>query len=181
MQHPSLPRQSALSLVIPAYNEEHRLPRTLDEIRRFQQRFEGALEVIVVDDGSVDGTAALVRSTAPTLPGLRLIERPHRGKGAAVRAGMLAAKLPYVILCDADLSMPVQQLDRFVGALDAGCQVAMGSRELPDSHRYREPARRHLMGRVFNLIVKALVVPGLQRYPMRLQGLSSGGGPRSLR
>jgi glycosyltransferase involved in cell wall biosynthesis len=151
----------ALSVVIPAYNEERRLPRTLAEIRRYADRCGGNLEVLVVDDGSVDHTAALVRREAETMPYLYLIKRPHMGKGAAVRAGMLAARFPHVMLCDADLSMPIEQLERFREVLASGVDVAVGSRELPESHRYQEPARRHLMGRVFNLLVRALVLRGL--------------------
>jgi glycosyltransferase involved in cell wall biosynthesis len=157
----SPPRRQGLAIVIPAYNEERRLPRSLVELRRYQEQYDGPFEVVVCDDGSTDGTATFVQEQAQENPWLRLVRLPHRGKGSAVRGGMLVASQPYVVLCDADFSMPVQQLDRFVAALDAGCQVAVGSRELPDSHRYREPARRHVMGRVFNLIVKALVVPGL--------------------
>jgi dolichyl-phosphate beta-glucosyltransferase len=150
-----------LTIVIPAYNEERRLPRTLAALRDYQEHCECALEVLVVDDGSTDGTAALVQREAGTMAGLHILARPHQGKGAAVRAGMLAATQPLVMLCDADLSMPVEQLDRFRTALELGAQVAVGSRELPESHRYREPALRHLMGRVFNLLVRLLVVQGL--------------------
>jgi dolichyl-phosphate beta-glucosyltransferase len=74
---------------------------------------------------------------------------------------MLAARLSYLILCDADLSMPVEQLERFRAVLDSGVDVAVGSRELPESRRYKEPMRRHIMGRVFNLLVRALVVGGM--------------------
>jgi dolichyl-phosphate beta-glucosyltransferase len=160
-KHTPAPQRTGLSLVIPAYNEERRLPRTLAEIRRYQARFAGQIEVVVVDDGSADGTVALVKREAARMPGLHLIERPHRGKGAAVRAGMLAARHPWIILCDADLSMPVDQLDRFIAVLDSGVDIAVGSREADGSRRYDEPARRHVMGRVFNLLVRMLVVRGL--------------------
>ena len=155
------PSGSGLSIVIPAYNEERRLPRTLDEISRYGAQLGRSLEVLVCDDGSEDGTRALVESRAREEPLLRLIALPHRGKGAAVRAGMLAATMPYLMLCDADLSMPIEDLERFVAALDQGCDLAVGSREGPGAQRYGEPARRHLMGRVFNLFVKLLVVRGL--------------------
>lgn len=157
----SAPGRPGLSIVIPAYNEEHRLPRTLAELRRYRDGYGGPMEIVVVDDGSADGTAALVQREAETFPGLRVLARRHAGKGAAVRAGMLAARLPYCMLCDADLSMPVDQLDRFVAVLDEGYAIAVGSRELPDSRRYDEPARRHVMGRVFNRLVRLLAVRGL--------------------
>jgi glycosyltransferase involved in cell wall biosynthesis len=151
-----------LSLVIPAYNEELRLPRTLAALSRFRESFAGNLEVIVVDDGSCDGTVGVAQGSAGDLPGLRVIGRPHRGKGAAVRAGMLAAGHPWIILCDADLSMPVDQIHRLLQALLDGCQIAVGSRELPESRRYQEPAHRHLMGRAFNLLVQLALVRGLR-------------------
>src|SRR5205085_3381557 len=124
-------RWPGFSIVIPAYNEQHRLPRTLDEIQRYRLSFDGDFEVIVVDDGRVDQTVGLVKQRAVSEPWLKVLERPHRGKGAAVRAGMLAARQPWVMLCDADFSMPVDELDRLLGSLDDGCQVVVGSRELP--------------------------------------------------
>jgi dolichyl-phosphate beta-glucosyltransferase len=155
-------RWPGLTIVIPAYNERNRLPRTLNELERYRARFNGPFEVIVVDDGSVDDTAALVRCRANALPWLSVLPCPHRGKGAAVRSGMLAARHPWVVLCDADLSMPVDELDLFLAALDDGCQVAIGSRALPESRRYHQPLRRRLMSHVFSLLVRALVVPGIK-------------------
>jgi glycosyltransferase involved in cell wall biosynthesis len=138
-----------------------RLPKTLEELCRYRNRFDRQFEIIVCDDGSVDTTCAVVEEHATRMSCLGLIRLPHRGKGSAVRAGMLAAKLPYVMLCDADLSMPADELDRFVDVLDGGCQIAVGSREAPDAKRYDEPVRRHIMGRVFNFIVKLIVVRGI--------------------
>lgn len=157
----TLPTGSGLSIVIPAYNEEGRLPRTLEEITRYSVHLALPLEILVCDDGSEDGTRALVEVRARAAPSLRLVPLPHRGKGAAVRAGMLAATMPYVMLCDADLSMPIEDLDRFISALDEGFDLAVGSREGPGAQRFGEPVRRHLMGRIFNLFVKLLVIGGL--------------------
>ena len=157
----TVPAEPGLSIVIPAYNEEHRLPRTLDEIAGFRSQFARPLEIIVCDDGSEDGTSALVEDRGKATPYVHLLRLPHRGKGAAVRAGMLAATLPFVMLCDADLSMPIEDLGRFVAVLDEGCAVAIGSREGPGAKRYGEPARRHFMGRIFNVFVKLLVIGGL--------------------
>jgi dolichyl-phosphate beta-glucosyltransferase len=155
------PDRRGLSVVIPAYNEEHRLPKTLDDLERYHDQRDRPFEIIVCDDGSVDGTASLVEARAETMPHLKLLRLPHRGKGSAVRGGMLTAALPYVMLCDADLSMPADELDRFIEVMDAGFQVAVGSRELPDSKRYDEPVRRHIMGRVFNLVVRVLLGGGM--------------------
>jgi len=150
-----------VSIIIPAFNEEQRLPRTLAALERYRERFDGDFEVIVADDGSNDGTAALVDRKARTMPWLRLLKRPHRGKGAAVRAGMLAAQQPRLILCDADLSMPLDQLDRFLDVLDDGGQVVIGSRMLPQSRRYDNPPLRRLMSWGFNLLVRVMLVPGV--------------------
>jgi glycosyltransferase involved in cell wall biosynthesis len=165
---------SGLSIVIPAYNEERRLPRTLDEIARYRAHLARPLEILVCDDGSEDGTRALVEVRSREAPFLRLISRPHHGKGAAVRAGMLAASMPFVMLCDADLSMPIEDLDRFIAALEAGADLAVGSREGPGAKRYGEPARRHLMGRIFNLLVKLLVIRGLDDTQCGFKGFLRG-------
>ncbi len=158
----STERRSGVSIVIPAYNEEQRLPRTLSELQRYGAKFDRDFEVLVVDDGSVDGTADLVRRLATTMQWLTLVERPHRGKGSAVRAGMLQARFERVVLCDADLSMPVNQFDRLLDALDRGCDVAVGSRAMPDSHLYEDPLKRRIMSRVFNFLVCSLVIGGLK-------------------
>jgi len=156
------PISPGVSIIIPAYNEEQRLPRTLIELERYRARFDGDFEVIVADDGSSDGTAALVNRRAESAPWLRLLKRPHRGKGAAVRAGMLAAQQPRVILCDADLSMPLDQLDRFLDVMDRGCEVVIGSRVLPESTRHHSPIHRRVMSWGFNLLVRVMLVPGVR-------------------
>src|SRR6185437_4105712 len=157
-----LAESPGVSIIIPAYNEEQRLPRTLGELDRYRSQFDGDFEVIVADDGSSDGTAALVNREALTAPWLRLLRRPHRGKGAAVRAGMLAAKQPRVILCDADLSMPLDQLDRFLNVLDRDCPIVIGSRVLKDSQRFHNPLPRRLMSWFFNRLVRVMLVPGVR-------------------
>jgi glycosyltransferase involved in cell wall biosynthesis len=151
-----------LSLVVPAYNEQGRLPDTLQKMRAFLARQSFSYEVLIVDDGSADGTAAVVEGAAASFPGLRLLRESHRGKGHAVRQGMLAASGRFVMFCDADFSMPVEEVVRFPEAMDGSYQVAIASREVKDSRRIGEPRHRHLMGRVFNLIVRMLAVPGLQ-------------------
>ena len=118
-------------------------------------------EIRVVDDGSSDDTCAYVESLAASEPGLVLQREPHRGKGGAVRAGMLAARARYRFLCDADFSMPVQEVDRFLPPYLAPYDIAIGTREGPGAHRVGEPERRHLMGRVFNGLIQATLLPGL--------------------
>ena len=102
------------------------------------------------------------RPVAAAMPWVSLLQRPHRGKGAAVRAGMLAAHNERVVLCDADLSMPVNQFDRLLNAIDRGCDVAVGSRALPGSHLYEDPLKRRIMSKVFNFLVRTLVIGGLK-------------------
>lgn len=147
-----------LSIVVPAYNEERRLPATLARILCYldEQPYEG--EVIVVDDGSKDRTAEIVRGLMPQYPNLRLIENDHRGKGYAVRTGMLAAKGRAVLFCDADLAVPIEETGRLLAWLEEGYDVAIGSREGLGAKRYGEPWYRHLMGRVFNFLVRLIAV-----------------------
>lgn len=151
-----------LSLVIPAYNEQSRLPTTLEKMRAFLSRATFGYEVLVVDDGSQDRTAAVVEEAACDFPHLRLLRERHRGKGHAVRKGMLAASGHYVMFCDADLSMPIEEVVKFPEALRGPYRIAIASREVAGARRVGEPRYRHLMGRVFNLIVRLLAVPGLQ-------------------
>ena len=150
-----------LSIVIPAYNERHRIVGTLNEVVDYLTPQAYSWEVIVADDGSTDGTADLVRGFAEANPGVRLLTLSHRGKGWAVRHGMLDAGGEYRFLCDADLSMPIAQISRFLPPDSPEFDVAIGSREVQGSRRIGEPGTRHLMGRAYNLAVRALVLPGL--------------------
>jgi glycosyltransferase involved in cell wall biosynthesis len=116
------------------------------------------VEVLVADDGSRDGTAAVVDAYAQTWPALRLLALDHRGKGFAVRAGALAAQGHYVLLCDADLAVPIDEWQRMVPLFEAGYDVVIGSREGQGARREGEPVHRHIMGRVFNTLVRSIVV-----------------------
>jgi len=147
--------------VIPAYNEEERIGPTLERVDAYLSAQSYAAEVIVVDDGSQDSTAAIVEAFVTEHPSARLLREPHRGKGHAVKEGMLAAKGKHRFLCDADLSMPIEEVARFLPPNLDDYDVALGSREAPGAQRYNEPAYRHLMGRVFNLVVRAVAVPGI--------------------
>jgi glycosyltransferase involved in cell wall biosynthesis len=151
-----------LSLVIPAYNEQARLPYTLSEIEAWVRRQAIECEVVVVDNGSRDATSAVVQQAGVAFPMLRLLRTDRRGKGCAVRAGMLSAKGDVVIFADADLSWSVDDLTRFVSMVDAENPVVIGSREGTGARRTSEPVYRHLMGRVFNRVVQALAVPGIE-------------------
>ena len=152
----------SLSLVIPAFNEEARLRRTLDLAYAYLVGQAYRFEIIVADDGSTDGTAAIVTEFANRNPAVRSLSLPHRGKAATVRAGMSAAVMDQIAFCDADLAVPLDHLVDLRAAIDAGCDVAIGSREGAGARRIGEPAYRHLMGRTFNLLVRLLVLPGIQ-------------------
>jgi dolichyl-phosphate beta-glucosyltransferase len=157
-----MPADFLLSIVIPAYNEEQRLPDSLAQLRAYASQQLYSMEVLVVDDGSEDTTAAVVEAAAANWPDLRLLHIAHTGKGQAIKQGLLAARGDLIFICDADLSMPIEQLARFITLMQDGSQVVIGSREAPGAVRYGEPALRHLMGRVFNWLVRHLVLPGIQ-------------------
>lgn len=150
-----------LSIVIPAYNEARRLPESFARLYDYLQHQPYLAEVIVVDDGSEDSTAAVVRAWMGRWHALRLIEIAHTGKGAAVRAGALAAQGEWLFLADADFSMPVQELALFCPAEAHAPDILIGSREAPGAQRIGEPFYRHLMGRAFNLAVRMSLVPGI--------------------
>jgi dolichyl-phosphate beta-glucosyltransferase len=153
----------ALSLVIPALNEQARLPYTLSEIERYVCEAQLDCEVIVVDNGSRDATSVVVQQAASRFPRLRLMRTDRRGKGLAVRTGALAAQGRVVLFADADLSWSVEDLSRFAATIDEKrAPVVIGSREGHGARRIGEPVYRHLMGRVFNGVVQALAVPGIE-------------------
>jgi glycosyltransferase involved in cell wall biosynthesis len=151
-----------LSIVIPAYNEERRLPRTLSQVMAYLSKQPFDAEVIVVDDGSEDGTVRVVEELLPVYPNLRLIRNDHRGKAYTVRTGVLAARGHYVLFCDADLATPIEEWAKLQRYLDEGYDIAIGSREGVGAVRHGEPWYRHVMGRVFNLIVRLVAVGGFQ-------------------
>ncbi|HQO98608.1 MAG TPA: glycosyltransferase family 2 protein [Anaerolineaceae bacterium] len=151
-----------LSIVFPAHNEEKRLPRTLEQTAAFLQAQPYSAEIIVVENGSTDRTLAVAEEHAARLPMLRVIHEEQRGKGRAVRRGMLAARGEYRFFCDVDLSMPITEINRFFPPQLEGAEIVIASREAPGSVRYNEPAYRHTTGRVFNWMVKTLALPGIE-------------------
>jgi dolichyl-phosphate beta-glucosyltransferase len=146
-----------LSIVIPAYNEEQRLPATLDRILAYAERSPIPIaEILVVDDGSRDGTAALVEARGGIL---RLVGNPgNRGKGYAVRNGMLAATGDWILSTDADLSAPIEELDKLIAAARReNAVVAIGSRALNRKLvKKHQPMMRELSGRAFNIVMRAV-------------------------
>jgi dolichyl-phosphate beta-glucosyltransferase len=151
-----------LSVVVPAYNEERRLPATLERLSVHLARQPFDWEIWVVENGSTDRTADIVRDSARRFPGIHLAQSPARGKGLAVRIGMLRSAGRFRFLCDADLSMPVEEIGRFLPPQIEEIDVAIGSREAAGARRFGEPAYRHLTGRVFSLAVKLLILRGFE-------------------
>ena len=150
-----------LSVVIPAYNEARRLPQTLTTLNDYLGSRPYTWEVIVADDGSEDDTPAIVRDFGRTHPGFDVHTYLHRGKGAAVKQGMLAAHGEFRFLCDADLSMPIELLGRLLPPDAPDADIVIGSREAPGARRIGEPHGRRLMGRVFNVFTRLLATPGI--------------------
>lgn len=151
-----------VSVVIPAYNEERRLPHTLQRVHDYLSAQSYLSEIVVVDDGSTDGTARVVEEFAAQHSLVRLIKNDHRGKGFTVRTGMLAAKGHIVLFSDADLSTPIEDLEKLMPWFERGYDIVIGSREGAGAQRIQEPFYRHLMGRVFNFVVQLLTVRGIE-------------------
>ena len=161
----SAPAPVRLSVVIPAYNEASRIEHTLDETMRFLERRPASFELVIADDGSRDQTVAIVQRyiAAHGDARVRLVALPeNRGKGAALRAGVAASRGQRVLLMDADLATPIEELDVLERALDQGFKVAAGSRAVASSDVVRpQSLLRVMLGRAGNLWIRSLAVPGV--------------------
>lgn len=150
-----------LSIIVPAHNEENRLPGTLEQVFAFLKKQSYESEVLVIENGSSDRTYEIAKKFEGRHKNLRVIREEGRGKGLAIHRGMLEARGRYRLMCDADLSMPVEEIGKFIPALEhAG--IAIASREAKGAVRYNEPLYRHLGGRGINLIIRLLILPSLQ-------------------
>jgi len=150
-----------LSIIIPAYNEERRLPKTLEQAFVFMQEQNYQTEVLVVENASQDRTLEIACNFAASHVGFQVLQEEQRGKGIAVRRGMLAARGTYRFMCDADFSMPISQINRFLPPQLTDFDIAIASREAPGAVRYNEPAYRHAVGRLFNLLIRMIALPGI--------------------
>jgi glycosyltransferase involved in cell wall biosynthesis len=157
-----LPDPRSLSIVIPAYNEAARIANTLEALRRDLSAIADTWEVRVVDDGSDDDTAGIVAAVSARDARFVLQRQEHRGKGAAARAGLQASCADLRFLCDADLSMPLTELPRFLALVTSHGEIAIGTREGAEAHRLGEPLHRHLVGRAFNTLVRVALLQGFQ-------------------
>jgi glycosyltransferase involved in cell wall biosynthesis len=144
------------SIVIPAYNESARLGASLEKVLAYVHAQRWDAEVIVVNDGSRDNTAEIVLHCMAKDPIVKLLENPgNRGKGYSVRNGVLHAEGRIILFTDADLSAPIEEAPRLLGALDAGADIAIGSRWLrAETQTQRQPLHRQLFGRIFNLMLR---------------------------
>lgn len=154
--------QPFLSVIVPAYNEESRILAGLDILARYLRGRGYTWELVVVDDGSTDRTAEIASQWASSVEGARLLSIPHRGKGSAIRHGMLNATGQYRMMCDADTAMPVEYLDSFIRHMEEGFDIVIGSRQIEGARRFGESPLRHFLGRLFNKAVHALAVRDFQ-------------------
>lgn len=150
-----------LSIIIPAYNEQSRLPNTLVQAIDFINNQSYKTELLVVENGSQDNTYKVAQDFSAQHPQLRVLQEFNRGKGLAVRRGMLEASGEYRFMCDADLSMPIKQINQFIPPMLKNVDVAISSREVKGAKRYNEPLYRHLGGRSVNFMIRAMVLPGI--------------------
>jgi glycosyltransferase involved in cell wall biosynthesis len=147
------------SIVIPAYNECGRIPAALESVVSCIRARHWDAEVLVVDDGSSDATAQVVREFARNAPEIQLLENPgNRGKGYSVRNGMLHARGEVLLFTDADLSAPIEEAERLFAAIRGGAEIAIGSRWLERNRQtQRQPFYRQFFGRCFNLVIRAVM------------------------
>jgi dolichyl-phosphate beta-glucosyltransferase len=152
-----------LSIVIPCYNEEQRLPRTIEQIEQYLAVRGTSYELILVDDGSADGTRKIMDAAAERNRSIRLEALPHnRGKGRALAEGVAAARGAEILVTDADLSTPIEELDKLQAELGRGAGVAIASRAMKNSRvEVSQPIYRVIMGKAFNLLVQAVLLPGI--------------------
>ncbi len=151
-----------LSLIIPAHNEETRLPGTLTQVLEFVEKQTYDAEILIVENGSQDSTYRIAQEFAARTGKIKVLQNPTSGKGRAVRQGMLAAQGEYRFMCDVDLSMSVNEINRFLPPVLLDYDIAIASREAPGAIRYGEPYYRHIVGRIYNTLIRTLALPGLQ-------------------
>lgn len=152
-----------LSIVVPCFNEQERLPQTIERIVAYMDSREDRYELVLSDDGSTDGTRKVMDEAAARHEGVRIVSLPkNRGKGRALAEGVKAASGMRILVCDADLSTPIDELTKLETAMDAGAGAAIASRSIKGSRvEISQPIYRVLMGKIFNLIVQATLLPGL--------------------
>jgi dolichyl-phosphate beta-glucosyltransferase len=150
------------SIVIPAYNEADKITSSLTQVMNFMRSYASSFEIIAVDDGSSDKTADIIEQYSKDNPEVVLIRNAHKGKAAALLAGVKRAEGDYIYLADADFSTPISELKKLsVWAKDQDFDIVIASREATGAVRINEPFYRHIIGRIFNMIVQTLALPGI--------------------
>lgn len=150
-----------LSVIVPAYNEEPNFKKgTIDQVPEYLEKQDYTWEVLIVDDGSEDNTAALAQKFAKKYENIKVIKNPHQGKAATVKTGVENAKGELILFTDFDQATPIFEIEKLL-PLFPKYDIVIGSRQLPGAKREKEPIYRHLMGLVFNLVVQAIAVRGI--------------------
>lgn len=151
-----------LSVVIPAYNESENFRKgTLDSVITYLNKVTYSYEILIIDDGSTDSTVSLLEKFVEGKHNWKLIKNPHAGKAKTVETGMLKAQGQIRLFTDFDQATPISEVDRVIDKYNQGYQVIIGSREVSGAARSKEPPLRHLMGRVFNLLVQIIALRGV--------------------
>ncbi len=154
--------QPFLSVVIPSFNEKRNLSRgVLDQVLEYLEQQKYSWELLLSDDGSTDGTITELQKFATRNKNIRVIQNIHAGKAPTVKSGMLAAKGQWRLFADFDQSSPLREVEKLLPWTEQGYDVVIGSREIAGALRDKEPFHRHMMGKVFNVVVQALAVPGI--------------------
>jgi len=150
-----------ISIVIPVYNEENRIAKTLHRVEEYLNSRNYEYELLLVDDGSTDHTPQVLTTFAQASERVRLLQNSrNEGKGYSVRRGVLAARGKYILYSDADLSTPIEEVESLLSWLNQGYHIAIGSRGLPQSDiRVSQPWYRKTMGKIFNLFVRTITLP----------------------
>lgn len=157
-----LKQEIFLSIVIPAYNEEKRIEKSLEKIYSYLKTQPYSYEIIVSDDGSTDSTREIINRHKEDWPELKLLENKHKGKAPAVISGVKSARGEFILFTDVDLSVSIDEVGKMlVWVEDQGYDLAIASREGPGAIRMNEPHLRHFMGRIFNFLVQLIVLPGI--------------------
>lgn len=170
-----------LSLIIPAYNEEKRLSATMEKIYQYLLDKHYGWEIIIVDDGSSDGTFDIAADFASQIPSIKILRNGvNRGKGYSVKRGILASKGEFVAFIDADMSTPIEELEKLFDTLKEGYDIAIGSRSIKESRvKIRQPWYRQAMGKIFNMLVRVLFFQNFYDTQCGLK-LFNGGAAREI-
>ena len=150
-----------LSVIIPVYNEQSRITYTLEKLTSFLNEQTFKWQILIINDGSTDNTENIVEEWMQKDPRILIESIPHQGKGIAIKTGMLSSSGSYRFMCDADLAMPINELSKFLEAAEKNYDIVIGSRQISGSNRIGEPLLRHIMGRVFNILTRLLLIPGI--------------------